>query len=57
MADIPNDELIKLTKKKQQILRLQNGRFVSFKSYSKRRRRDSMLFLDPGKSDPKPQQD
>ena len=56
-SNISNDELIKLTKKKQQILRLQNGRFIiALRIIQREGEQDSILFLDPGKSDPKPQQ-
>ena len=57
-SKINSTELIKLVKKKQQILRLKNGRYIIILRVIKREgdENDSILFLDAGKTDAKPQQ-
>ena len=51
-----NSELIKLVGKKQQILRLKNGRYVIALRIISNDEEKSVLCLDAGVSNPKPQQ-
>ena len=54
---INDDELIKLLSKKQQILRLKNGRYViALRVIDSKEDDKSILFLDTGVTTPKPQQ-
>lgn len=54
---ITDNELIKLLSKKQQILRLKNGRYViALRVIDSKENDKSILFLDTGVTTPKPQQ-
>ena len=54
---INEDELIKLIGKKQQIIRLKNGRYIiALRTISSENEDKSILCLDTGVSNPKPQQ-
>ena len=55
-STIDTESLIKILKKKQQILRLTNGRYIVALRMIEREGKKVLLFLDTGKNDPKPQQ-
>lgn len=55
-STIDTESLIKFLKKKQQILRLTNGRYIVALRIIEREGKKVLLFLDTGKNDPKPQQ-
>ena len=55
-TSISDKDLIDLLKKKQQILRLKNGRFIVALRVISNKEDKSLLFLDVGNPNPKPQQ-
>ena len=55
-SKITVENLISIVKKKQQILRLKNGRYIIALRFIEQDNNKNLLFLDTGKSNPKPQQ-
>ena len=53
---INDEELLKLLGKKQQIIKLKNGRYIIGLRVVKEKNDNSVLFLDAGNPNPKPQQ-